>query len=79
MICKICQVGFKMKENTSTSCKSHSRSYSAVSYKFNCCGLNPNITENVYCTVGYHTPQDYCFDTYEKYKKIKNKNKTTLL
>lgn len=46
--CKLCGVGFKEKENTSTSCKSHRHHYDIPNECYVCCGG----TEH--CRIGYH-------------------------
>ena len=50
-ICKVCGIGFKHSENTSTSCKLHSGTFSLIARKFTCCG---NDTLEQYCKIGYH-------------------------
>ena len=48
--CKICKVGFKESENTSTSCKSHTSNMHGGTYLFQCCGKNFDNP----CCIGYH-------------------------
>ena len=52
--CKICKIGFKMSENTSTSCKSHS-GYCNLQKMMTCCGVKINEAKD-YCIIGYHIP-----------------------
>ena len=58
--CKICGTGFKLCENTKTSCRSHKSSFSSLSQKFDCCGKD----ENGLGVEGYHVP-------FEDIKKLK--------
>jgi hypothetical protein len=48
--CKICNIGFKESENTSTSCKSHTSHMHGGTYLFHCCGKNFDNP----CCLGYH-------------------------
>ena len=48
--CRICKVGFKESENTSTSCKSHTSNMNGGTYLFHCCGKNFDNP----CCIGYH-------------------------
>ena len=67
--CLTCNVGFKMSENTSTSCKTHKSNYSSITNNFPCCGNNPNEVENHFCRVGYHTPTPGSMNDYPLYLK----------
>ena len=62
--CKICNLGFNILQNTSTSCKRHTGCLSLVDeYTFICCGFNPNnYKENDPrkngCKIGFHIAED---------------------
>ena len=51
--CKFCHIGFKLKENSNTSCKRHIYNLSSITLKFPCCGRGS--TEES-CSIGYHIP-----------------------
>ena len=51
--CKLCRMGFKLKENSCTSCKRHLYSINNGTLKFACCGRGPN---EECCSIGYHIP-----------------------
>ena len=65
--CKICGTGFKLGENTKTSCKSHKSSYSSISQKFDCCGQDENGS---CCVEGYHVPLEDIKYKMKEYKEI---------
>ena len=49
--CKLCQTGFKEKENTSNSCKFHPGKFLFHTNKYECCG---RTKEEECCKIGYH-------------------------
>ena len=55
--CKICGIGFKLKDNKENSCKSHKGLFNLNANRYMCCGNNNSI-DNA-CQVGYHIPDDY--------------------
>lgn len=50
--CKKCNLGFKLKENTSESCNTHMDDYCNVGHRMKCCGA-ANYHSS-YCRVGLH-------------------------
>lgn len=65
--CKICGTGFKLGENTKTSCKSHKSQFSALTHKFDCCGKDEN---GPCCVQGYHVPIEDINYKIKEYKEI---------
>ena len=65
--CKICGTGFKLCENTKTSCKSHKSSFSSISQKFDCCGKDENGS---CCVEGYHVPLEDIRYKLKEYEEI---------
>ena len=65
--CKICGTGFKLYENTKTSCKSHKSSFSSISQKFDCCGKDENGS---CCVEGYHVPLEDIRYKLKEYEEI---------
>lgn len=57
--CKICNSGFKLSENTSSSCKFHSGNFVINGNIFMCCGRDNSIGNT--CSQGYHIPKDYLY------------------
>ena len=55
--CINCKIGYKLSENTSTSCKFHSgeiiQPFSSTLAKMSCCGITSNISTQC-CKTGYH-------------------------
>jgi hypothetical protein len=49
--CINCSIGYKIKENTKTSCKHHNRLFNHNTNTYNCCGRSHNDEP---CVVGYH-------------------------
>ena len=77
--CKNCSHGFKIKENTSTSCNFHSKSYDSYHDLFPCCGLRLRINNNQMpiktCSIGYHIPSPESLQQYVNIKKSLEKTK----
>ena len=48
--CINCSVGYKIKENTKTSCKHHNRLFNNSTNSYDCCGRGYNEP----CIIGYH-------------------------
>lgn len=69
--CSICEVGFKIRENTAESCKTHSKAYSSITSNHPCCGNNPSEGLN-FCRIGYHVPTSKSIANYNLYKKHLN-------
>ena len=73
--CKNCNVGFKLSENTSTSCKYHKLNYNFVVSSWSCCGKNKDCNG---CSVGYHVPSIHDIRAYvdilERITKLNNKS-----
>ena len=65
--CKICGTGFKLGENTKTSCKSHKSQFSSISQRFDCCGQDEN---GPCCVEGYHVPIEDINYKIKEYKEI---------
>lgn len=49
--CMNCKVGFKLEDNTHTSCKIHPEPFNHATNTFNCCGKG---ADTPYCQEGYH-------------------------
>ena len=49
--CVNCSVGYKIKENTNTSCKHHNRLFNHNTNSYDCCGRGYNDEP---CITGYH-------------------------
>lgn len=64
--CYICNIGFKMSENTKESCKTHTKMYSLSAEKYPCCG---NLKNSPPCGIGYHTLSDLNLTEYLRLKK----------
>ena len=65
--CINCSTGYKIKENTNTSCKYHSNSFNSNSNKYNCCGREPNDEP---CIIGFHCANIYDYNVI--YDKLNN-------
>lgn len=70
--CSLCEVGFKISENTSESCKTHAKSYSSLTNNHPCCGNNPKEDGILFCRIGYHVPTAGSLVDYNLYKKNLN-------
>jgi len=51
--CRNCRTGYKISDNTPTSCKFHYGVYSAYNDRWDCCGAHSGF---VRCSEGYHVP-----------------------
>jgi hypothetical protein len=54
--CENCKIGFKLNENTDSSCKYHPIKFDPGWDKYICCGRKTN---DEYCKVGYHFVESY--------------------
>ena len=72
--CKNCNVGFKLSENTSTSCTFHKQNYNFNVSAWGCCGENKDSNG---CCVGYHVPSIHDLRAYvdvlERITKLNSK------
>jgi hypothetical protein len=59
--CISCNTGYKISENTDTSCKSHKYMINKNNNKYNCCNGDPS---SIGCVVGYHKCCSYDFKIY---------------
>lgn len=51
LLCKLCHIGYIMKENTNDSCIIHPGVYNGQFLKFSCCG---KTNDSFGCKIGYH-------------------------
>ena len=56
-MCQICNSGFKLSENTNSSCKFHKGHFIVNANIFMCCGRDNSIERK--CSIGYHIPMNY--------------------
>jgi len=57
--CTVCQTGFKLQDNTSTSCFCHPGVYNIMSQSYKCCG---KPLDSQPCKIGYHALYMYDFN-----------------
>jgi hypothetical protein len=65
--CINCSSGYKIKENTNTSCKHHNNSFNYNSSNYNCCGREHNDEP---CVIGFHYVNTYDYNLI--YDKLNN-------
>lgn len=53
LVCKLCDLGYIMSENSNTACKRHSKNLNSIYTKFMCCGKNSDQYLDG-CKIGYH-------------------------
>ena len=67
--CVNCSVGFKINENTKTSCKHHNRRFNNSTNTYDCCG---RVNNDEPCIIGYHNVNVYDYNIiYDKLNKSK--------
>ena len=65
--CINCSSGYKIKENTNTSCNYHNNTFNLNSGNYNCCGRDNNEEK---CVTGYHCSCSYDYIViYDKLNK----------
>ena len=65
--CDNCTIGFKISENTNTSCQKHRYSFDGIQRKFLCCNTSD---VNNFCIKGYHISNISISIVYDEVKKI---------
>jgi hypothetical protein len=53
LICKLCDIGYTMDENSNTACKCHPCNLNINFTKYTCCGKNSDQYLDG-CKIGYH-------------------------
>ena len=65
--CKNCYCGFKLSENESDSCKTHTFNITQTTMIFACCGGDIDADK---CRIGYQIPPDDYIEVFNNYIKL---------